>query len=35
MDAMWRMDGVLHAKVDVPESASATDRYAGFMGRQP
>jgi uncharacterized protein (TIGR03086 family) len=35
MDAMWRMDGVLKNKIDVPESASATDRYAAFMGRQP
>jgi uncharacterized protein (TIGR03086 family) len=35
MDAMWRMDGVLKAKVEVPDGASETDRYAGFMGRQP
>jgi uncharacterized protein (TIGR03086 family) len=35
MDAMWRMQGVCGPAVDVPESASATDRYAGFMGRQP
>jgi len=35
MDAMWRMQGVCGPVVPVPESASATDRYAGFMGRQP
>ncbi|HYZ93052.1 MAG TPA: TIGR03086 family metal-binding protein [Actinomycetota bacterium] len=35
MDTMWRMDGVLHARVDVPEGASETEKYAGFMGRQP
>ena len=35
MDAMWRMPGVCGPKIDVPDSASATDRYAGFMGRQP
>lgn len=35
MGAMWRMDGVCGPEVEVPESASATDQYAGFMGRQP
>ena len=35
MDTMWRMPGVCGPKVDVPESASATDKFAGFMGRQP
>jgi uncharacterized protein (TIGR03086 family) len=34
-DAMWRMDGVLKDKLEVPGSASATERYAAFMGRQP
>ena len=36
IEAMWRsMPNVIGAEVEVPESASATDRYAGFMGRQP
>ena len=35
MDTMWRMPGVCGPKVEVPESASPTDRFAGFMGRQP
>jgi uncharacterized protein (TIGR03086 family) len=35
MDAMWRMPGVCGPKVEVPESASLTDQFAGFMGRQP
>ena len=35
MDAMWRMDGVCGPKVDVPDSASPTEKYAAFMGRQP
>ena len=35
MDAMWRMPGVCGPKVEVPADASPTDRYAGFMGRQP
>jgi uncharacterized protein (TIGR03086 family) len=34
-DAMWRMEGVCGPQVSVPETASATDRFAGFMGRQP
>ncbi len=34
-DAMWRMQGVCGPAVEVPETASATDRYAGLMGRQP
>lgn len=34
-EQMWRMNNVLGPAVDVPESASETDRYAGFMGRQP
>jgi uncharacterized protein (TIGR03086 family) len=35
MDAMWRMPGVCGPKVDVPSEASASDQFAGFMGRQP
>ncbi len=35
MEAMWRMQGVCGPVIEVPESASATDRFAGFMGRQP
>jgi len=35
MDAMWRMPGVCGPKVEVPDGASATDKFAGFMGRQP
>jgi uncharacterized protein (TIGR03086 family) len=35
MDAMWRMPNVIGPRVELPESASATDRYAAFMGRQP
>jgi uncharacterized protein (TIGR03086 family) len=35
VEAMWRMPGVLGPKVDVPESASSTEQYAGLMGRQP
>jgi uncharacterized protein (TIGR03086 family) len=35
MDAMWRMQGVCGPVVAVPETASETDRFAGFMGRQP
>jgi uncharacterized protein (TIGR03086 family) len=35
MDAMWRMPGVCGPKVEVREDASPTDRFAGFMGRQP
>ncbi len=35
MDAMLRMPGVCGPKVEVPESASVTDRLVGFLGRQP
>jgi len=35
MDAMWRMPGVCGPKVEVPDSASESDKFAGFMGRQP
>jgi uncharacterized protein (TIGR03086 family) len=35
MDTMWRTEGVCGPQVAVPETASATDRYAGFMGRRP
>ena len=35
MEAMWRMDGVCGPAVEVPADASETDKYAGFMGRQP
>lgn len=35
MDAMWRMPGVCGPKVDVPDDASETDKFAAFMGRQP
>jgi uncharacterized protein (TIGR03086 family) len=35
MDAMIRMPGVCGPAVEVPDSASPTDKLAGFMGRQP
>jgi len=35
VDAMWRMPGVLGPKVDAPDGASDTDKFAAFMGRQP
>jgi uncharacterized protein (TIGR03086 family) len=35
MDAMLRMPGVCGAPVDVPDSASATDKLMAFLGRQP
>jgi len=35
VDAMWRMPGVLGPKVDAPEGASDSDKFAAFMGRQP
>jgi uncharacterized protein (TIGR03086 family) len=34
-DAMWRMPGVCGPKVDVPDDAPPSDRFAAFMGRQP
>jgi uncharacterized protein (TIGR03086 family) len=35
MDQMWRMPGVCGPKIEIPDSASKTDQFAGFMGRQP
>jgi uncharacterized protein (TIGR03086 family) len=35
MDQMLRMPGVCGPAVDVPDDASATDKFVAFMGRQP
>jgi uncharacterized protein (TIGR03086 family) len=35
MDQMLRMPGVCGPAVEVPDSASATDKLIAFMGRQP
>ncbi len=35
MDAMLRMPGVCGPAVEVPDSASPSDKLAAFMGRQP
>ena len=35
MDAMWRMPNVCGPKVDVPDSASPTEKLVAFLGRQP
>jgi uncharacterized protein (TIGR03086 family) len=35
MDAMLRMPGVCGPAVEVPDSASPTDKLVAFMGRQP
>jgi uncharacterized protein (TIGR03086 family) len=35
MDQMLRMPGVCGPAVDIPDSASSTDKLVAFMGRQP
>ena len=35
MDQMLRMPGVCAAAIEVPDSASATDKLMAFLGRQP